>query len=143
MTSDWSTPQDFFDKVNSVMHFNLDVCVDDQNHKCNRYFTARFDGLLMTWDGICWCNPPYDRTLGKWVKKAYEEGKEGGTVVCLLPARPGSNWFCNYALKGHIIFLRDRLKFGGQGRAPFPSMLVIFGGTPEQKEQLDAMFNHD
>lgn len=34
------------------------------------------------------CNPPYGRAVGEWVKKAYEESKKPGTlVVCLLPAR--------------------------------------------------------
>ena len=32
-TDNWSTPQDFFDKLNDEFHFTLDVCADENNHK--------------------------------------------------------------------------------------------------------------
>lgn len=40
------------------------------------------------------CNPPYGRTIGEWVKKSYEESKQPGTiVVMLIPARTDTKWF--------------------------------------------------
>ena len=75
------------------------------------------------------CNPPYGRAVGEWVKKAYEESKKPGTlVVCLLPARTDTRWFHDYIIKkAKIRFVRGRLKFGdGKAPAPFPSMVVIF-----------------
>lgn len=48
-TCQWSTPQDFFDKLNEEFHFNLDPCADETNHKCEKYFTAEQDGLLQDW----------------------------------------------------------------------------------------------
>ena len=35
----WTTPQDFFDKLNDEFHFDLDPCADEYNHKCEEYFT--------------------------------------------------------------------------------------------------------
>lgn len=44
----WATPQDFFDKINSVFRFNLDVCANEENAKCERFFTKADDGLQKT-----------------------------------------------------------------------------------------------
>lgn len=78
--------------------------------------------------GVTFCNPPYGREIGKWVRKAYEESKKGPTVVMLLPARTDTKWFHDYIYgKAEIRFIRGRLKFGGgENSAPFPSMVVVF-----------------
>lgn len=49
--NNWSTPQSFFDRLNSVFHFTLDPCADDTNHKCEQYYTAQDDGLAKNWGG--------------------------------------------------------------------------------------------
>ena len=68
----WETPQDLFDKLNEEFHFDLDVCALPENAKCEKYYTPEDDGLLQPWNGVCWCNPPYGRTISKWIQKAYE-----------------------------------------------------------------------
>lgn len=129
VSAEWSTPQDFFDRLNLVYGFALDVCATADNAKCARYYTRADNGLLQPWAGTCWMNPPYGREIGKWVKKAYQSARDGATVVCLLPARTDTAWFHEYCLRGEIEFLRGRLKFvGSTHNAPFPSMLVVFGG---------------
>ena len=50
-TEEWATPQDFFDDLNNEFNFTLDVCADDNNHKCQKYFTKSDDGLKMNWGG--------------------------------------------------------------------------------------------
>ena len=73
------------------------MCALPENAKCKRFFTPKDNGLLMPWDGICWCNPPYGREIGKWVKKCYEESrKDNTTVVMLIPSRTDTRWFHNY-----------------------------------------------
>lgn len=121
----WATPQDLFDKYDAIYHFETDVCALPKNAKCKRFFTPEMDGLKQEWTGVCWCNPPYGRQIGKWVEKAC---KSFATVVMLLPARTDTKWFHDYCLPyGKIEFLRGRLKFGGcDNSAPFPSMIVIF-----------------
>src|SRR5574344_1260059 len=89
----WSTPIETFKRLDDIYHFELDVCADDKNHKCNKYFTKDQDGLKQDWVGICWMNPPYGREIGKWIKKAYESSLNGATVVCLLPSRTDTKWF--------------------------------------------------
>lgn len=123
----WVTPQDFFDKQNAIYGFTLDVCATADNAKCARYFTEADDGLAQPWQGVCWMNPPYGRTIGHWMRKAYESSLAGATVVCLVPSRTDTRWWHDYAMKGQIEFIRGRLKFGNaKNSAPFPSALVVF-----------------
>ena len=132
-TDEWYTPNDFYKILDDEFHFNLDPCATDENHKCDHYFTRETDGLSKKWGGYnVFCNPPYGRTVGLWVKKAYEESKMPNTlVVMLLPARTDTKWFHDYIYgKAEIRFIKGRLKFGGcNNSAPFPNMVVIFGGA--------------
>ena len=48
---EWSTPQDFYDNLNSEFHFTLDPCATDENHKCKKYYTKESNGLLQDWSG--------------------------------------------------------------------------------------------
>lgn len=127
----WYTPQDFFDKLNEEFKFTLDACALPENTKCERFFTPEQDGLQQEWTGTVWCNPPYGRTVCKWVQKGSVSARGGGaTVVMLLPARTDTGWFHDFVYnKAEIRFVRGRLKFGGsKNSAPFPSMVVIFRG---------------
>ena len=132
MTSDredWETPQALFDKLDAEYHFTLDPCATPENAKCKKFYTKEENGLTKSWAGeVVFCNPPYSRKIGEWVKKAAEEEAD---VVMLIPARTDTSWFHNYIYnKAEITFLRGRLKFETGGvpgnSAPFPSMLVYF-----------------
>lgn len=120
----WSTPQAFYDRLNSEFHFTLDVCATKDNHKCDKYFTKEDDGLSKDWSNeMCFMNPPYGRVIGKWIEKASKYD-----CVCLLPARTDTRWFHDFIYgKAEIRFIKGRLKFGNcKNSAPFPSMVVIF-----------------
>lgn len=124
-TNEWSTPQDFFDVLDREFKFNLDPCAQKENAKCKLYYSS--GGLEKSWDNFrVFCNPPYGRAIGKWVKKASEA--RGGVVVLLVPARTDTRYFHEYIYgKAEIRFIKGRLKFGGHtNSAPFPSMVVIF-----------------
>ena len=136
-TDMWSTPQEFFDRLDEIFHFDLDVCATPENAKCEKFFTEACDGLAQNWSGVCWMNPPYGRTIGQWMKKAHESSLQGATVVCLVPARTCTRWWHDYATKGSIHFLKGRLKFGDAANsAPFPSALVVFTPWDGWKERL-------
>lgn len=127
LTDQWATPQQVFDLLNAEFHFELDVCALPSNAKCKRFFTPTEDGLKQDWKGICWMNPPYGRTIGDWMQKAFESSMAGATVVCLVPARTDTAWWHDYATKGEIRFIRGRLCFGSaSSAAPFPSAIVVF-----------------
>ena len=126
----WSTPNDFFDKLNDEFHFTLDPCSTHENAKCYKHFTEEENGLLQDWGNeVVFCNPPYGRQIKYWVKKAYEESQKDNTkVVMLIPARTDTIYFHEYIYhKAEIRFIKGRLKFGNaKNSAPFPSMVAIF-----------------
>lgn len=127
-TDDWMTPPHVFRALDREFGFTLDVCASDTNAWCDRYFTVDDDGLAQDWGTeTCWMNPPYGRTIGQWMWKAYEASQQGATVVCLVPARTDTAWFHDIAVKGTVRFVRGRLKFGGAvDPAPFPSAVVVY-----------------
>ena len=136
-SEEWGTPQDLFDELNSVYNFTLDPSASDYNHKCEKYFTKDDDGLSKSWSGeTVFCNPPYGRHIGDWVKKAYDESLKGTKIVMLIPARTDTRWFHDYIYRKNNVrveFIRGRLKFVDYlnrekkaNSATFPSMLVFF-----------------
>lgn len=137
---DWCTPQQFFDELDAEFHFVLDAAATHQNSKCKRCFTPEDDGLIQNWDmgGAVYCNPPYGKEIGLWVKKAYEEAQKGTTIVMLIPARTDTKYFHEYIYhKAEIRFVKGRLKFTDEngipkGTAPFPSMVVIYNRKDNQ-----------
>ena len=128
----WCTPQDFFEKLDAQYHFTIDAAATRENAKCARYFTVVEDGLAQSWAGErVFCNPPYGREIGRWVRKAWEESERAELIVMLIPARTDTHYFHDYLLgRAELHFLRGRLRFtledGTCGPAPFPSMLAVY-----------------
>ncbi|MBE6337659.1 MAG: adenine methyltransferase [Lentimicrobiaceae bacterium] len=128
----WETPQSFYDELDKEFQFTLDPCATPENAKCEMFFTKEMNGLTQNWGGgnSVFCNPPYGKEIGKWVKKAYEESKKNDTtVVMLIPARTDTAYFHDYIYHKakEIRFVKGRLKFGqSKNAAPFPSMVVVF-----------------
>lgn len=114
---EWNTPDCLFDELNSEFRFNLDVCATPENAKCERFFTKEDDGLSQSWDGCnVWCNPPYNKEITKWTKKACET--KNAVICMLLPARTDTKWFHDYVLgkASEIRFIKGRLRFSGYSR---------------------------
>lgn len=118
--------------MNKEFHFTLDPCADEKNHKCEKFFTRKENGLLQDWSGeSVFVNPPYGREIYNWVEKCYWKGhKENTIVVLLIPARTDTKYFHDFILnRSEIRFIKGRLKFGdSDNSAPFPSMVVVFRG---------------
>lgn len=131
--------------------FDLDVAASVELHVCDRYFTVADDGLVQSWVGRCWLNPPYGRPEGAWVAKAVAEVLSGRAelVVALLPAKTGKPWWSNFVVAASsppgtialrppvraVEFLPTRLNYvrtdTGESRpAAFSSVAILFGGAP-------------
>lgn len=126
---EWETPLGFFTPLNKEFGFTLDVAADEENKKCNSFYSIEQDGLNQDWSNqICWCNPPYGRIVPKWIEKAKEEAKKGATSVLLILAKTNTKWFHNLCMNANEIrFVKGRPKFvGAKDGLPFPLMLVIF-----------------
>jgi phage N-6-adenine-methyltransferase len=118
-----------FARLDAEFHFDLDPCATAENAKCAHFYTRAEDGLAQTWSGRVYLNPPYGRSIGLWVRKAWESAQTTAElVVCLVPARTGTAWWHDYIRQAdEVRYLRGRLKFGGcQNSAPFDSAVVVF-----------------
>ena len=116
-TCDWRTPAALYDGLDREFHFTMDPCKPGD-----------FGGIQGPWCGVIYCNPPYGRTISRWIARGYAAAQEGHTVVMLLPSRTDTDWWHRYCMKGEIRYIRGRVRFSGKGPAPFPSCIVIFRG---------------
>lgn len=57
----WETPQNLFDKLDSIFHFDIDVCASKENAKCKKFFTEKDDlfSQEIKPGSVCFMNPPY------------------------------------------------------------------------------------
>lgn len=111
-TDNWSSPSWILEKFQNY----FDPCP----------LNSKTDGLAIRWKKLNYVNPPYSQ-IRAWVEKAISEAEiGGGTTIMLLPARTDTRWFHDLIIgKYEVLFLKGRLKFGGQkNSAPFPSMFV-------------------
>ena len=133
-SNEWTTPKELFDRLDSEFGFTLDPCCTDESAKCDKYYTINDDGLSKDWSNeIVFMNPPYGRGIKHWIEKAYSESLNGALVVCLIPSRTDTRYWHDYIFPyAEIRFMKGRIHFGGKGRAPFPSSIVIFDKNKER-----------
>jgi site-specific DNA-methyltransferase (adenine-specific) len=124
------TPQFFFNRLDKEFHFTLDPSATHINHKCEKYFTIKENGLLQDWSkDIVFMNPPYGGHTGDWIKKAYEESLKGAVVVCLIAVGTNRSYWHDYIFPyaSQIRWLRGTLKFSDmKSTAPFACVVVVF-----------------
>lgn len=145
LKSEWETPQLLFDNLKQRFPFQIDVCADENNKKCEKYFSVEDDGLKQSWYDydFAWMNPPYGKKIGLWVRKAYEQSLNYVTVVCLLPSRTDTKWWHEYIMKGaaEVWFVKGRIKFSNhKNPAPFPSVIVVFDSNLRDKNNHQIKF---
>ena len=143
-TDEWPTPRGLFIQYDREFGFTLDVAASADNAKCPRFFTREMDGLKQSWAGeVCWMNPPYGRELPAWIEGAALAARhEGATVVALVPARTDVRWWHAHVWDAsrhqprpgvQIRYIEGRIRFGDSagGRAPFPSVVLVFRPVAE------------
>lgn len=128
---EWLTPPYVFEALG---HFDLDPCspinppwqIADVNLNIND------DGLATSWGGsdtFVWCNPPYGRETGKWLKRM----REHNNGIALVFARTDTIMFHEHIFTASaVLFLKGRLSFYSVkgvkgGTAGAPSCLVAYG----------------
>tara|TARA_R110002012_G_scaffold260756_1_gene442489 strand:- start:2497 stop:3063 length:567 start_codon:yes stop_codon:yes gene_type:complete len=101
MKNSWGTDPVIFNAMNKEFNFSLDAAANDQNHKCNMYFTKENNALEMNWGWYLkntdnknvWINPPYGKGFIKsFMQKCIEEKAKGVTSVLLVPATLDAQW---------------------------------------------------
>lgn len=137
--------------------FDLDVCAAPETAKAPRFYTELDDGLRSPWEGLCWCNPPFDN-IRAWVARGIqqwdfymENATDFGGVVFVVPCtkteqawwqtlrhleRKGAAWSA---------FPPERINYeGASSGAPFPSCFWALGPAWMRSiQQLEGGFTAD
>ena len=83
------------------------------------------DGLSIPWQDKTYVNPPYSDPL-PWVKKAIRENQKGHRIAMLLKHDSSAKWYQLLHQAGaHFLMPNNRLHYGCNDRAAFPSLLAI------------------
>ena len=134
---DYETPPDFLCAV--AQKFGpliCDLAARPDNKKADLFLIPDVHSLTVHWHkllkGNQWLNPPFDR-ISPWAMKCAAESKLGASILFLVPASVGSNWFADFVHdKAHVYLLNGRLQFVG-AKDPYPKdcMLAAYGfGKP-------------
>jgi len=128
---DWETPQEFYDAINLEFAFDIDLCASIGNAKHTNFYSKDQNSLSQEWKGTGWLNPPYDKSIGLWMKKAYEASQKGATIVCLIQGRSSDTvWWHEYVMRSsEIRYIKNRIHFGKDGiftRSNISSVVVVF-----------------
>ena len=115
MKDGWRTPDTLFKQLDDEFHFDIDLCANHTNSKCEIYFrdylndvvanntssekmSIRDINLISAEIDTCFMNPPYSNPL-PFIKKAWEDSKHC-KIVCLLKLDCSTKWwrvFWNFA----------------------------------------------
>ena len=131
---EWLTPPDM---VRRVGPFDLDPCSPVPELRpwstAAKHYCIRDDGLAQEWVGRVWCNPPYGRQTGVWLKRCADHGN----AIALVFARTETSTFVSQVWEraDGILFLYGRLKFyhvtgkRAASSAGAPSCLLAYGAA--------------
>ena len=154
-STNWATPVDLFNRLNTEFCFDLDASASQHNNKCPYYLDEEINALtLSSWhtppcvkdrDGnltsapsprrSIFLNPPWGREISKWLEKAYAESISpialGPTITCLIPACTDTRWWRDYVWKAQEVrLITGRPKFvrddGHTGPSPKGAAICIF-----------------
>ncbi len=92
----WSTPDDFYADLDAEFDFNDDPCP-----------LGGEGGLDRPWGTRTFCNPPYGRVIGHWIRKGWNESQLGKLVVMLIPSRTDTRWRHAYIWDAEVHRPRD------------------------------------
>ncbi len=123
---DWLTPPHI---IKALGPFDLDPCFSEPRPwgTADNYYTKEDDGLILSWHGFVWCNPPYGRETKKWLEKC----SEYKNCLALIFARTDTVMFHEYIWsKAYaIMFLKGRIAFhrpdGSKGQSAGAASCIV------------------
>lgn len=141
-TDEWYTPPEI---IRSLGDFDLDPATSltalNLNHSAERFYTEKENGLLQTWVGRIWLNPPYSNPL---IVEFLAKMAAHNNGIALVFAKIEAKCFHDTVLysAGAAKFLYDRIRFlrpdrtlGTQPRNG--SMLLAYG-----RENIEILYNN-
>lgn len=135
-TNVWLTPKEIIDTLGP---FDLDPCAASEPRPWTTaaaHYVEKENGLTKPWVGLVWCNPPYGKETGAWLKRLSEHG-EG---IALVFARTETKWFQSVAKSSTLLFFpTGRLSFcrpdgtATNSNAGAPSVFLGFGNQAKAR----------
>lgn len=121
---DWQTPDDVWALVDEMAHPKpvWDPCPTGGKNGMESWEPYR--------DHLVYMNPPYGRTVGRWVGHAELQWLNFGVeTIALLPARPDTKWMHSaWDFVSGVCWWKGRIRFvGAEHGAPFPSVFLYWG----------------
>jgi len=148
------TPLVLLEKIEAVWGaIDLDPCghIESPVRATRRILLSEGgDGLLDDWNGrLVFLNPPFSAATS-WLRRANEMHAAGKVevIVGLVPAKTDSTYFQDHVVpQCDVGFLRGRVQFGREAgaeadkrnRAPFATMLIIWGATRAEIEHFRSL----
>ena len=141
---EWITPPDIIDALGGPESFDLDPCaaIGQPWPTAKSSFTIKDNGLIQSWHGRVWLNPPYSTSIvGRFLKRLADHGS--GTA--LIFARTDTHNFFNHVWTRAtaLLFMKTpRLHFHyldgtrAEDNCGAPTVLCAYG-------QADAEIIHD
>ena len=136
---DYQTPPELIHAIKmelGIKNFSIDLAASGENFIVPYYYCEEDNSLVQNWNVGGWgfCNPPY-ADIKPWVQKAYEEFQKGASIVMLLPASVGANWWRDWVhLKCLVMFLNGRIQFvGATGLYPKDCAVLVYSPLLEGK----------
>jgi len=126
---EWLTPPEI---IGALGRFDLDPCapVIRPWDTAKQHYNIFDNGLIKTWYGRVWLNPPYGTATSKWLARMADHGNG----IVLIFSRVETRMFFDYIWNraDAVLFIRGRLSFydanGNKGgTAGAPSCLVSYG----------------
>lgn len=127
---EWLTPPII---IKSLGLFDLDPCspVVRPWDTARIHYSKEENGLSRPWYGRVWCNPPYGKYTGAWLKRCANHKD----AIALIFARTETSMFFDYVWNraDALLFIRGRLHFYdtngimAKANSGAPSVLVAYG----------------
>ncbi len=131
-SEEWYTPPVIAEAVLAALgEIDLDPCTNpgEPTIPARHHYRKADDGLAHQWGGRVYLNPPYGRSIPKWVGKLVDEFRWGhvSEAIALVPSRPDTRWFAlldafpRCEISGRLTFAN------ATNPAPFPSAVFYLG----------------
>lgn len=138
---EWYTPAVYIEAARQVMGgIDLDPATSEvaqQTVKATEYYTAKDNGLSLSWHGRVWLNPPYSQPLiGQFISKLNEEYAAGSVEQAIMVTNncTDTEWFHRaVAQVARMCFSRGRIRFANPerptGESPLQGQTFFYYGN--------------
>jgi hypothetical protein len=146
---EWYTPEDLIIKVREVIgDIDLDPASTKQANeiiKARRFYSLEDDGLTKHWSGVVYCNPPYNKNIGKFGLKLldhYEANEVDRAILLVKSQGTDTRWFQRMLEVCTTCFVKGRIRFWTiEGEGNFnPTFGSVFFYMGEDKQIFESHF---